>query len=117
MNNYTRLHITRATRNRTYKPETTNLLALRGIEPMNLRLPTKHATFTQGLYKDRHSYGRSTMSTQLVGVFNFPILKFEEGKSAPGVAFCSKGSVFRNGGVHPSGKPSNWFIFEIIVDC
>ena len=72
---------------------------------------------TQGLYKDRHSYGRSTMSTQLVGVFNFPILKFEEGKSAPGVAFCSKGSVFRNGGVHPSGKPSNWFIFEIIVDC
>ena len=71
----------------------------------------------QGLYKDRHSYGRSTMSTQLVGVFNFPILKFEEGKSAPGVAFCSKGSVFRNGGVHPSGKPSNWFIFEIIVDC
>jgi hypothetical protein len=57
------------------------------------------------------------MSTQLVGVFNFPILKFEEGKSAPGVAFCSKGSVFRNGGVHPSGKPSNWFIFEIIVDC
>ena len=72
---------------------------------------------TQALYKDRHSYGRSTMSTQLVGVFNFPILKFEEGKSAPGVAFCSKGSVFRNGGVHPSGKPSNWFIFEIIVDC
>ena len=71
----------------------------------------------QGLYKDRHSYGRSTMSTQLVGVFNFPILKFEEGKSAPGVAFCSKGSVFRNGGVHPSGKPSNCFIFEIIVDC
>ena len=46
MNNYTRLHITRATRNRTYKPETTNLLALRGIEPMNLRLPTKHATST-----------------------------------------------------------------------
>ena len=42
----------------------------------------------QGLYKDRHSYGRSTMSTQLVGVFNFPILKFEEGKSATGVAFC-----------------------------
>ena len=73
--------------------------------------------YYQGLYKDRHSYGRSTMSTQLVGVFNFPILKFEEGKSAPGVAFCSKGSVFRNGGVHPSGKPSNWFIFEIIVDC
>ena len=42
----------------------------------------------QGLYKDRHSYGRSTMITQLVGVFNFPILKFEEGKSATGVAFC-----------------------------
>ena len=46
MNNYTRLHITRATRNRTYKPETTNLLALRGIEPTNLRQPTKHATST-----------------------------------------------------------------------
>ena len=45
-------------------------------------------SLTQGLYKDRHSYGRSTMSTQLVGVFNFPILKFEEGKSATGVAFC-----------------------------
>ena len=45
----------------------------------------------QGLYKDRrdrHSYGPSTMSTQLVGVFNFPILKFDEGKSATGVAFC-----------------------------
>ena len=85
----------------------------------HMHLPLSFCFFccTQGLYKDRHSYGRSTMSTQLVGVFNFPILKFEEGKSAPGVAFCSKGSVFRNGGVHPSGKPSNWFIFEIIVDC
>ena len=38
--------LTRATRNRTYKPETTNLLALRGIEPTNLRQPTKHATST-----------------------------------------------------------------------
>ena len=45
-------------------------------------------TYKQGLYKDRHSYGRSTMSTQLVGVFNFPISKFEEGKSATRVAFC-----------------------------
>ena len=31
------------------------------------------------------------MSTQLVGVFNFPILKFEEGKSATGVAFFVMG--------------------------
>ena len=47
----------------------------------------------QGLYKDRHSYGRSTMSTQLVGVFNFPISKFEEGKSATGVAFFVTGGT------------------------
>ena len=90
------------------------------LTPPKRRTPAENSVYSghvQGLYKDRHSYGRSTMSTQLVGVFNFPILKFEEGKSAPGVAFCSKGSVFRNGGVHPSGKPSNWFIFEIIVDC
>ena len=46
MNIYTRQHITRDTRNRTYEPETTNLLALRGIEPTNLRQPTKHATST-----------------------------------------------------------------------
>ena len=90
---------------------------IRCLEPKCHWDGMKNEWSTQGLYKDRHSYGRSTMSTQLVGVFNFPILKFEEGKSAPGVAFCSKGSVFRNGGVHPSGKPSNWFIFEIIVDC
>ena len=44
--------------------------------------------YIHGLYKDRHSYGRSTMSTQLLGVFNYPILKFEEVKSATGVAFC-----------------------------
>ena len=46
MNNYTRQHITRAAGNRTYEPEITNLLALRGIELTNLRLPTKHATST-----------------------------------------------------------------------
>ena len=32
----------------------------------------------QGLYKDRHSYGRSTMSTQHDGVFNFPISKLSK---------------------------------------
>ena len=46
MNIYTRQHITSNTRNRTYESETTNLLALLGIEPMNLRQPTKHATST-----------------------------------------------------------------------
>ena len=63
--------------------------------------------YTQGLYKDRHSYGRSTMSTQLVGVFNFLILKFEESKSVTGVTFYHQGSFFRDGGgVHPSGAVS-----------
>ena len=47
-----------------------------------------HISYNQGLYKDRHSYGLSTMTTQLVGVFNFPVLKFEEDISATGVAFC-----------------------------
>ena len=46
MNIYTRQHITSDTRNRTYESETTNLLALRGIEPTDLRQPTKHATST-----------------------------------------------------------------------
>ena len=38
------------------------------------------------------------MSTQLVGVFNFPILKFEEGKSAPGVVFAPRVAFFVTGG-------------------
>ena len=52
----------------------------------------------QGLYKDIRSCGRSAGSTRLVGVFDFPILKFVEGKFATGVAFCHKGSVFGKGG-------------------
>ena len=50
-------------------------------------------TIDQGLYKDKHS----CRWCRLVGVFNFPILKFEDGKFATGVLFCHKGSVFGNG--------------------
>ena len=52
----------------------------------------------EGIYKDKRSCGRLTWSTRLVGVFDFPILKFEEGKFATGVAFCYKGSVLVTGG-------------------
>ena len=44
---------------------------------------------------DKRSCGRLAGSTLLVGVFDFPILKFEEGKFATKVAFCY------NAGVHP----------------
>ena len=44
----------------------------------------------QGLYKDIRSCGRSAGSTRLVGVFDFPILKFEECKFATGVAFATR---------------------------
>ena len=49
---------------------------------------------------------------ELVEVFDFPILKFEERKSATGVAFCHKGSVFGNwGGGYTQA------VIEIIIDC
>ena len=51
-----------------------------------------------------------------MGVFDFPILKFEEGRLATGVVSCYKGSVLETGGgVQPSSKPSIWPIFKIIV--
>ena len=49
-------------------------------------------------YKDKRSCGLLAGSTRLVGVFDFPILKFDEGKSVTRVAFCHEGSIFGNGG-------------------
>ena len=49
-------------------------------------------------YKDKRSCGLLAGSTRLVGVFDFPILKFDEGKSVTRVAFCHKGSIFGKGG-------------------
>ena len=52
------------------------------------------------------------MSTQLVGVFNFPILRFEEGKSATGVAFFVTGGYTQAVSL-PSGSFSK---YSLIAD-
>ena len=61
---------------------------------------------------DKRSCGLLAGSTRLVGVFDFPILKFDEGKSVTRVAFCHEGSIFGNGGgggLDPRQKPFGSF--------
>ena len=58
-------------------------------------------------YKDKRSCGLLAGSTRLVGVFDFPILKFDEGKSVTRVAFSVTG--WKGGGLDPRQKPFGSF--------
>ena len=58
-------------------------------------------------YKDKRSCGLLAGSTRLVGVFDFPILKFDEGESVTRVAFSVTG--VEGGGLDPRQKPFGSF--------